>query len=252
VGVIRGVTLHLTLHVMLYMYACSQMCTCCFLQMPPPEHQPHQTGGDNFFAPSIHHRSQINAASAAIKVYQAQQKIEMLQREQVGSRAGPPVACEQTACMLKLSSHVNLSQRTCAHILGKTISVLLQDKRAESSSAQPQGSGQAGASTSQPEQQAGQQGGASTSAPAGLGSGSGPSPAQGPGNPAAGSREGGGVSAEDFSLQKQALEEAALPLMLEAMWAANVLDIQATVRKVSSTAVHGCRVQAGSSHCPGW
>jgi hypothetical protein len=41
------------------------------------------------------------------------------------------------------------------------------------------------------------------------------------------------VSAEDFSLQKQALEEAALPLMLEAMWAANVLDIQATVRKAS-------------------
>lgn len=33
-------------------------------------------------------------------------------------------------------------------------------------------------------------------------------------------------------MQKQKMEEATLPLMLEAMWAANVLDIQTTLRKV--------------------
>ena len=33
-------------------------------------------------------------------------------------------------------------------------------------------------------------------------------------------------------MRRQALEEAALPLMLEAMWAANVVDIQMTLRKV--------------------
>jgi hypothetical protein len=36
---------------------------------------------------------------------------------------------------------------------------------------------------------------------------------------------------------RQALEEAALPLMLEAMWAANVLDIQSTLRKVRARCV---------------
>lgn len=37
---------------------------------------------------------------------------------------------------------------------------------------------------------------------------------------------------------RQALEEAALPLMLEAMWAANVLDIQHTLRKVGAGMGH--------------
>jgi hypothetical protein len=37
--------------------------------------------------------------------------------------------------------------------------------------------------------------------------------------------------------RRAALEEAALPLMLEAMWAANVLDIQTTLRKVRSCQV---------------
>jgi len=36
----------------------------------------------------------------------------------------------------------------------------------------------------------------------------------------------------EMALARQALEEAALPLMLNAMWAANVLDIQSTLRKV--------------------
>ncbi|PNH06569.1 Chaperone protein dnaJ 10 [Tetrabaena socialis] len=42
---------------------------------------------------------------------------------------------------------------------------------------------------------------------------------------------GAGPSIEQL-MERQRLEEAALPLMLEAMWAANVLDIQNTLRKV--------------------
>ena len=34
------------------------------------------------------------------------------------------------------------------------------------------------------------------------------------------------------SQQKQSMEEANLPLMLDAMWAANVVDIESTVRSV--------------------
>jgi len=39
-------------------------------------------------------------------------------------------------------------------------------------------------------------------------------------------------SSIDYAAQRVALEEKALPLMLEAMWAANVLDIEATLRHV--------------------
>ncbi len=37
--------------------------------------------------------------------------------------------------------------------------------------------------------------------------------------------------------RRAALEERALPLMLDAMWAANVLDIETTVRHVLCTLV---------------
>lgn len=43
---------------------------------------------------------------------------------------------------------------------------------------------------------------------------------------------GGDVSVPDIASQRAALEEKALPLMLEAMWAANTLDIEATLRHV--------------------
>ena len=36
----------------------------------------------------------------------------------------------------------------------------------------------------------------------------------------------------DMASERQKLEEAALPLMLDAMWAANVMDIQQTLRVV--------------------
>lgn len=51
-------------------------------------------------------------------------------------------------------------------------------------------------------------------------------------------------------MERQALEEAALPLMLEAMWAANVLDIQHTLRKVGGllyfhALIAGCCLHEG-------
>ena len=40
--------------------------------------------------------------------------------------------------------------------------------------------------------------------------------------------------------EKAKLEEAALPLMLEVMWAANVVDIQTTLRHVARTVSLTC------------
>ena len=40
--------------------------------------------------------------------------------------------------------------------------------------------------------------------------------------------------------EKAKLEEAALPLMLEVMWAANVVDIQTTLRHVARTVSPTC------------
>ena len=50
--------------------------------------------------------------------------------------------------------------------------------------------------------------------------------------------------------EKAKLEEATLPLMLEVMWAANVLDIQSTLRHVAR--VVGPDPELQSSQCPGW
>lgn len=41
-------------------------------------------------------------------------------------------------------------------------------------------------------------------------------------------------SSEEHQAAKMKLEEATLPLMLDAMWAANVLDIETTLRHVCS------------------
>ena len=43
----------------------------------------------------------------------------------------------------------------------------------------------------------------------------------------------------DLASERQKLEEAALPLMLDAMWAANVMDIQQTLKAVCHE-VHAC------------
>ena len=46
----------------------------------------------------------------------------------------------------------------------------------------------------------------------------------------------------ELASERQKLEEAALPLMLDAMWAANVMDIQQTLKAVCHE-VHGCMLR---------
>lgn len=58
---------------------------------------------------------------------------------------------------------------------------------------------------------------------------------------------------QHLSQQKQSMEEATLPLMLDAMWAANVVDIETTVRSVCQKARPGPRQRASAAimaHCP--
>jgi curved DNA-binding protein CbpA len=49
-------------------------------------------------------------------------------------------------------------------------------------------------------------------------------------------------SSIDYAAQRAALEEKTLPLMLEAMWAANILDIEATLRHVCKTILYDNQV----------
>ena len=46
------------------------------------------------------------------------------------------------------------------------------------------------------------------------------------------------VLSSEQAAERAAMEEAALPLMLDAMWAANVLDIESTVRSVCKKVTH--------------
>ena len=53
----------------------------------------------------------------------------------------------------------------------------------------------------------------------------------------------------ELASERQKLEEAALPLMLDAMWAANVMDIQQTLKAVCHEVHAGCAVQLDQCHC---
>ncbi len=158
------------------------------------------------------YRSQFQAASAAIKVYAAQQKIEAWQKEQDRKAAAAAVAAAAAA-----------STTPAAGTPAGT---------------GPAGEGAAGAPA--PGGAAGEDAAAASStqpaAAAGAGPGAGPAPAgadagAGAGAGAGASAKAAGPSIEQL-MERQKLEEAALPLMLEAMWAANVLDIQGTLKKV--------------------
>ncbi|KAG2430677.1 hypothetical protein HYH02_013674 [Chlamydomonas schloesseri] len=129
-------------------------------------------------------KSQYQAASAAIKVYAAQQKLEAWQKEQDRKQA---VAA---ATATKEGAAAGEASKDSA------------EAKAEAGGA---------TSAAKPDAAAGAKAEA-------AGGAAGPSGAKGP-------------SIEEL-MERQRLEEATLPLMLEAMWAANVLDIQSTLKKV--------------------
>ncbi|PNW81790.1 hypothetical protein CHLRE_06g260350v5 [Chlamydomonas reinhardtii] len=129
-------------------------------------------------------RSQYQAASAAIKVYAAQQKLEAWQKEQDRKQAVAAASAAKEGAAGEASKD-----------------------GAAGSAAEPKA--EAGGAT---------RAAAPDAAAAKAEGGAGPSAGKGP-------------SIEEL-MERQRLEEATLPLMLEAMWAANVLDIQNTLKKV--------------------
>mmetsp|Transcript_11892 Transcript_11892/g.25534 ORF Transcript_11892/g.25534 Transcript_11892/m.25534 type:complete len:570 (-) Transcript_11892:2455-4164(-) len=145
-------------------------------------------------------KSQFQAANAALKVYQAQQKIEAWQKEQekkaqhAAAVAAPAPAADAAA-------------------------VSAAAPGAAAPGAEGQGSDPNG-TPSAASDNAGVSGAQQAAGAGGSSSDAGPSAAPEP-----------KLSPEALA-EKQRLEEAALPLMLEAMWAANVLDISSTIKKV--------------------
>ncbi|KAG2438479.1 hypothetical protein HXX76_005032 [Chlamydomonas incerta] len=135
-------------------------------------------------------RSQYQAASAAIKVYAAQQKLEAWQKEQDRKQAvaAASAAKEGAAGEASKDGAAGGADAAKAEAGGAT------------SAAAPEAAAPKAAAAAKAE------------------AGAGPSAAKGP-------------SIEEL-MERQRLEEATLPLMLEAMWAANVLDIQNTLKKV--------------------
>ncbi|KXZ52148.1 hypothetical protein GPECTOR_10g777 [Gonium pectorale] len=158
-------------------------------------------------------RSQFQAASAAIKVYAAQQKIEAWQKEQ--ERKAAHVAAASSKPVQAAGTEGGSGDAAAPGTAAE-----------EGGAASTAGTASASATTSGNQAHAG-----STAA------GTPPSRATDASQPgandpaAAGSAPPPGPSIEQL-MERQRLEEAALPLMLEAMWAANVLDIQSTLRKV--------------------
>ncbi|GFR42214.1 hypothetical protein Agub_g3105 [Astrephomene gubernaculifera] len=158
-------------------------------------------------------KSQFQAATAAMKVFAAQQKIEAWQKEQERQQAAAAAstAAEAGGKAPGASSSAGAANGDTAAgaATAPTAGTDAQVPTAPTSSAPP--------STPAAAAPAPTAAAASTPPPA-------PGPTSGPSSPS-------GPSMEQL-LERQRLEEAALPLMLEAMWAANVLDIQNTLKKV--------------------
>ncbi|GLC44692.1 hypothetical protein PLESTB_000973900 [Pleodorina starrii] len=157
-------------------------------------------------------RSQFQAASAAIKVYQAQQKIEAWQKEQerkaAVAAAEPKPADGAAAAAAPPAGTETAAEAPVGGAAGEAASA----GAAEAEGASKANGGAAGAAANGGEAGAGTAAGADAAAGAAGATPPGPSIEQ--------------------LMERQKLEEAALPLMLEAMWAANVLDIQTTLKKV--------------------
>lgn len=209
---------------------------------------------DRMFARGNPHRSQYQAASAAIKVYAAQQKLEAWQKEQdrkqavaaasaakegaageaskdgaAGSAAEPKVSGRSlnptrtpnalVGCVLTIhaaSAAVSPCQCLSARNLISEFTACHRILQAEAGGATRAAAPDAAAAKAE--------------------GGAGPSAGKGP-------------SIEEL-MERQRLEEATLPLMLEAMWAANVLDIQNTLKKVRGRHVVERRVGVGGSCVP--
>ncbi|GIL50084.1 hypothetical protein Vafri_6393 [Volvox africanus] len=168
-------------------------------------------------------RSQFQAASAAIKVYQAQQKIEAWQRDQ--ERKAAVAAAARTD-----GAKPGDGAAAAAGAPGAPAG-------AEAGAAAP-----AGPDATAPKPDA-------AKADADAKADNGPDVADGATNGAAGATTqpaaSQGPSIEQL-MERKKLEEAALPLMLEAMWAANMLDIQNTLKKVLQYRCTCC-VEAGGT-----
>ncbi|KAL6754017.1 molecular chaperone [Haematococcus lacustris] len=213
-------------------------------------------------------KSQINAASAAIKVYQAQQKIEAWAKEQellaeidaalasatpTGAASAPSSSAPAPSNAAGTGAAGAAAAGAAAGAAGAAGGPAAAPGAAAAASppaahhgpgstaagpaaAQPAAGAGAGAGTTAAGARAGaaaagQEGGAgvgASSSSAASGAKAEPSSRAGETEAAATS----GRSKEELALERAALEEAALPLMMEAMWAANVIDIQSTLRKV--------------------
>ncbi|KAG2492691.1 hypothetical protein HYH03_009105 [Edaphochlamys debaryana] len=200
-------------------------------------------------------RSQFQAANAAIKVYAAQQRLEQWQRDQDRAAAAAEAAAAKAVAEAALKAKAEAEAKAKAE--GKSdeevaaAGVAAAAEAAEAAEAANAAAAKAGAAAAngragpsgvKPEGAASPSPDASAAAGTAAASGEGPSsssPAAGAGASAA--APGASPSAApaapkgpsmDQLLERQRLEEAAMPLMLEAMWAANVLDIQATLKKV--------------------
>ncbi|MEW5319507.1 MAG: hypothetical protein WDW38_010652 [Sanguina aurantia] len=167
-------------------------------------------------------RSQFQAASAAIKVFQAQQKIEAWQRESDERTATAAVAAAKAALELAAANQGGSTHIEGVHVQGSS----------GSGSAPNAGSGQQDGHSHSDSAAAATAGGSS-----GTGAGARPNGDATTVHPeevaaAAAAAASAAASTAAVVAERAKLEEAALPLMLEAMWAANVLDIQVTLRKV--------------------
>lgn len=136
-------------------------------------------------------KSQVQAASLALKVYQTQQRMERLDRQQE----------EQQAVLLQEQAQANGAA----------------EGQQDSSGVQPSEAGEDGGSSHQGSGDAGQRSAA----------------CEGEQQQQQHSKVGSAAAgAAAVAAERAKLEEQALPVMLDAMWAANVLDIEATLRHV--------------------
>ncbi|EFJ53165.1 molecular chaperone [Volvox carteri f. nagariensis] len=159
-------------------------------------------------------RSQFQAASAAIKVYQAQQKIEAWQKQQDRKAAAASAATAATAATAAAVD--SAAAAAAAPVASSTEAV--------GATGPPTTSAQSTANGSAADA-------ATADGPTAGATADGTSPTTGGSSTAATAPPAAGPTMEQL-MERQKLEEAALPLMLEAMWAANVLDIQNTLKKV--------------------